>query len=124
MDAFLTKSKKGLPLNPEVVEEIARDYSLRAQKGEDVIIFTEHADEQMDERNISKKQVLQVLEFGRFVKGQERFSEEENDYSYLLRDHYVDDRDIAVAIAIIDADGQKVLIVTAMIIDPQTGKFI
>jgi hypothetical protein len=78
----------------------------------------------MDERNISKKQVLQVLEFGRFVKGQERFSEEENDYSYLLRDHYVDDRDIAVAIAIIDADGQKVLIVTAMIIDPQTGKFI
>lgn len=120
----MTKSNKVTPLDSEEVEEIAKDCSLRAQKGEEAIIFTDHADDQMEERNITKKHILQVLEFGRIVEGQERFSEDENDYSYLLRDQNVDDRDMAVAIAIADADGQKVIIVTAMLIDPQTGKFI
>ena len=120
----MTKRKDVAPLDSQVVEDIARDCSLRAQKGEFVIIYSTHAREQMEKRNIDQKHVLQVLEFGRMVEDQTRFNEEENDYSYLLRDQDVEERDMAVSIAITSSGGQKVIVVTTMLIDPLTGKYI
>lgn len=120
----MTKSKEVTPLDSELVEKIARDCSLRAQKGEFTIIYSTHAKEQMADRDIVEKHVLQVLEFGRLVEGQTRFDDEENDFSYLIRDQNVEDRDMAVAIAISQSGGTKVIIVTAMLVDPITGKYI
>lgn len=124
MGIVLTNCKKVAPLDSAVVESIAMNCSLRAQKGEYTIIYTTHARQQMEKRNIDQKHVLQVLEFGRLVEEQTRFDEKEKDFSYLLRDQDVEERDMAVSIAIRQASDVKVIVVTAMIIDPVTGKFI
>lgn len=120
----MTISKEATPMDTEEVESIAKECSQRAQKGDYTVIYTAHANEQMEKRNITQKEVLQVLEFGRLVEGQTRFNEEELEYSYLLRDQDVDDRDMAVSIAITNHGDHKIIIVTAMLIDPTTGKFI
>lgn len=120
----MTISKEATPMDTEEVESIAKECSQRAQKGDYTVIYTAHANEQMEIRNITQKEVLQVLEFGRLVEGKTRFNEEELEYSYLLRDQDVDERDMAVSIAIEKNDDHKVIIVTAMLIDPTTGKFI
>jgi hypothetical protein len=120
----LTKRREVTPLDSIEVESIAKDCSQRAQKGDFTIIYTAHARDQMEKRYIDQKHVLQVLEFGRLVEGQTRFDDKENDYSYLLRDLNVEERDMAVSIAISQTNGIKVIIVTAMLIDPTTGKFI
>jgi len=124
MEDVLTTSKEATPMDTEEVERIAKECSQLAQKGDFTIIYTDHANQQMEKRNITQKEVLQVLEFGRLVEGQTRFNEEEHEYSYLLRDQDVDDRDMAVSIAITNHGDHKIIIVTAMLIDPTTGKFI
>ncbi len=120
----MTKSKEATPLETGVVESIAKDCSLRAQRGEFAVEYSTHAREQMENRNIDQKHVLQVLEFGRLVEDQTRFDAKENDHSYLLRDQNVEDRDMAVSIAITKSGNQKVIIVTAMLVDPLSGKYL
>lgn len=120
----MTNRKEVTPLGAVAVESIAKECSQRAQKGDFTITYTAHAREQMEKRCIDQKHVLQVLEFGRLVEGQTRFDDKENDYSYLLRDQNVEERDMAVSIAIGQSNGIKVIIVTTMLIDPTTGKFI
>lgn len=116
----MTKRKGVIPLDTHAVESIAKDCSQRAQKGEYTIVYTTHARDQMEKRNIDQK----VLEFGRLVEGQTRFDEKENNYSYLLRDQDVEERDMAVSIAVAQTNGLKVIVVTAMLIDSVTGRFI
>lgn len=120
----MTKRKYLIPLDAKMVEDMARNCSRRAQKGEFAIVYTTHAREQMERRGIDQKHVLQVLEFGRCIEEQTRYDEKERDYSYLLRDQDVDERDMAVSIAINQVNGIKVIVVTAMLVDPITGKFI
>lgn len=113
------------PRSAQEVEDIARNCSLRAQNGEFAIIYTTHARERMEVRNISEKEIESVLEFGKVQEGQERWSDKQQDYSYLIRDKNLDERDVALAIGINeDKKGNKVVIVTAELIDPKTGSYL
>lgn len=123
METILTKRKPS-PLGSTEIEDIARRCSREAQKGAFSVEYSQHARDQMEDRVISENNVLQILEFGRHVEGQDRFDEDENSYSYLIRDRNVEDRDMAVSIAVSEENGEKVLIVTAMLIDPISGRHI
>ena len=113
------------PRSAQKVEDIARDCSLRAQKGEFAIVYTTHARERMEKRNISEKEVEVILEFGKVQEGQEKWHDKQQDYSCLVRDKNLCERDVALAIGILENQkGNKVVIVTAELIDPKTGSYL
>ena len=122
---MLLWSKLMEPRSPQEVEDIARECSLSAQKGEFAIVYTTHARERMELRNISEKEVESVLEFGKIQNGKERWNDKQQEYSYLIRDKNLNERDVTLAIGISEGkEENKVIIVTAELITPQTGSYL
>lgn len=107
------------------VEKIAQDcFKKSKEKGANVFRYTDHARDRMVERNIDSKELEEIINYGSFVDGAERFHEDENDYTYVIRNKNVDDRDLAICLGIkTNKDGEYVVVVTVMCIDPQSGKF-
>ena len=79
---------------------------------------TRHATDRKTERNISRTEILYVLQHGRHEKSKDRFQERYNAWNYAIRGKTVDKRDLRV---IISFDENNMLIITAIDLDIYYG---